>query len=230
MNERLKLVSGEDALVLDPADGRETLGQATDVFRYIDHNFERWNCNIVGPPTKQTAVQVYEMIRNSTFQELFGGFGAALDSLALTQEQIKQFAKHHPDWLQEGGNGTFFLFKVGNEFFVAAAYFFSDGQIGVRLRRLTWAQLRRLRRVDLHTRAHDEIAETWLGGIRGNGSAVCRGTGHRRDHRQRLWAATRGEARQTELPDLLRSQGAGGVRARRGDDPLLLVPHCAQSV
>jgi hypothetical protein len=137
MNERLKLVSGEDALVLDPADGRETLGQATDVFRYIDHNFERWNCNIVGPPTKQTAVQVYEMIRNSTFQELFGGFGAALDSLALTQEQIKQFAKHHPDWLQEGGNGTFFLFKVGNEFFVAAAYFFSDGQIGMRLRRFT---------------------------------------------------------------------------------------------
>jgi hypothetical protein len=33
------------------------------------------------------------MIRNSTFQELFGGFAAALDSLALTQAQIKQFAK-----------------------------------------------------------------------------------------------------------------------------------------
>jgi hypothetical protein len=77
------------------------------------------------------------MIRNSTFQELFGGFGAALDSLALTQAQIKQFAKHHRDWLQEGGNGTFFLFKIGNEFFVAAAYLFSDGQIGMRLRRLT---------------------------------------------------------------------------------------------
>jgi hypothetical protein len=44
-------------------------------------------------PIKETAVQVYEMIRNSTFQELFGGFAAALDSLALTQAQIKQFAK-----------------------------------------------------------------------------------------------------------------------------------------
>ena len=136
MNERLKLISDE-ALVLDSADGQETLCQATDVFRYIDHNFERWNCNVVGPPSKETAVHVYEMIRNSTFQELFGGFGTPLDSLALTQAQIKQFAKHYRVWLQEGGNGTFFLFKVGNESFVAASYFFSDGQLGMRLRRLT---------------------------------------------------------------------------------------------
>jgi hypothetical protein len=77
------------------------------------------------------------MARDGTFQELFGGFGAALDFLGLTQAQIKRFAKHYRDWLQEGGNGTFFLFKVGNEFFVAAAYLFSDGQIGMRLRRLT---------------------------------------------------------------------------------------------
>jgi hypothetical protein len=148
MNERLKLIAGEEALVLDPTDGHETLGQATDVFRYIDHNFGRWNCNVVGPPTKETAVRVFEMIRNSTFQELFGGFGAALDSLALTQGQIKQFAKCHRDWLQEGGNGTFFLFKSGNEFFVAA-YFFSDGQIGMRLRRLT---LERVFRAQKHHR------------------------------------------------------------------------------
>lgn len=37
MNERLKLISGEQALVLDPVDGQETLGQANDVFTYIDH-------------------------------------------------------------------------------------------------------------------------------------------------------------------------------------------------
>jgi hypothetical protein len=51
----------------------------------FDHNFERWHCTIVEAPTKATAVQVYEMIRNSTFQELFGGFGATLDSLTLAQ-------------------------------------------------------------------------------------------------------------------------------------------------
>jgi len=92
---------------------------------------------VAAPPTKETAVQVYEMVRNSSFQELFGGFGVPLDSLALTQAQIKQFAKLYPNRLKKGGNGTFFLFKVGNEFFVAAAYFFSDGRLGVRVRGLT---------------------------------------------------------------------------------------------
>jgi hypothetical protein len=67
---------------------------------------------------------------------LFGGFGAALDSLALTQAQIKQFAKYYCDWLKKGGNGTFFLFRVGDEFFVAAVYFFSDGRLGMRVRGL----------------------------------------------------------------------------------------------
>jgi len=37
------------------------------------------------------AMLVYEMVMDSTSQELFGGFGLALDSLALTQAQIKQF-------------------------------------------------------------------------------------------------------------------------------------------
>jgi len=68
---------------------------------------------------------------------MFGSFGVTLDCLALTQAQIKQFAKRYPDWLKKGGNGTFFLFKSGNEFFVSAVYFFSDGRLGVRVRRLT---------------------------------------------------------------------------------------------
>jgi hypothetical protein len=98
MNDRLRLLSGNEPLMLEPTDGWETLGQATDVFRYIDRNFEGWNSNVVGPQTEETAVQVYELIRNSTFQEMFGGFGMALDCLAFTQAQIKQFAKRYPDW------------------------------------------------------------------------------------------------------------------------------------
>ena len=76
------------------------------------------------------------MVRDSTFEELFDGFGVALDSLAFTQAQIKQFAEYYRDWLKKGGNGTFFLFRVGNEFFVAAVYFFSDGRLGMRVRGL----------------------------------------------------------------------------------------------
>lgn len=137
MNDRLKLISGNDSLVLAPSRGQETLARATDVFRYVDSNFEHWNCDMTEPPTKATPVQVYEMIRDSTFQEMFGGFGVAVDRLVLTQAQIKQFVQRYPDWLKKGGNGTFFLFRAGNEFFVAAVYFFSDGRLGARLRRLT---------------------------------------------------------------------------------------------
>jgi hypothetical protein len=34
--------------MLDRMDGSETLSQATDIFKYIDRNFERWNCDVVG--------------------------------------------------------------------------------------------------------------------------------------------------------------------------------------
>jgi hypothetical protein len=137
MNYCLRLISGSKPLLLNSTDGQETLAGAADLFRYIDSNFEHWNCNMVGPPTQEAAVQVHEIVRDSTFQEMFGSFGVRIDGLALTQAQIKQFAKRYPDWLKKGGNGTFFLFKVGDEFFVAAVYFFVNGRLGARVRRLT---------------------------------------------------------------------------------------------
>ena len=137
MNERLKLISGDEPLVLAPTEGEETLAGGTDVFGYIDSNFQRWCCDVTQLPTKETPVRVYEMVRDSTLEELFGGFGVALDSLTLTQSQINQFARRYPGWLKRGGNGTFFLFKVGNEFFVAAVFLFSDGRLGVRARRVS---------------------------------------------------------------------------------------------
>jgi len=161
MNDRLRLISGSERLALSPTDGQETLARVTAVFSYIDSNFEHWNCNIVGPPTEETPVEIYEMVRDSSFQEMFGGFGVALDRLILTQAQIKQFVKRYPDWLKKDGNGTFFLFKVGNEFFVAAVYFFSDGRLGVRVRRLT------LERVFRRQKGHRLMVKScWAHGIK----------------------------------------------------------------
>jgi hypothetical protein len=137
MDEWLKLISGNQPLALGPTDGQEMLARASDVFRYIDSNFEHWNCDVVGPTTEESLVEVYELTGDGTFQEMFKSFGVRLDRLALTQAQIKQFVKCYPGWLKKGGNGTFFLFKVGEEFFVAAIYLFSDGRLGARLRRLT---------------------------------------------------------------------------------------------
>jgi len=137
LSRQVRELTGKEPLLLGPTDGQETLARATDAFRYIDSNFQRWSCDVPGLPTKETRVQVYEMVRDSTFQEMFGGLGVAFDQLALTQAQIKQFVKRYPDWLKKGGNGTFFLFSAGDEFFVAAVYLFSDGRLGARVRRLT---------------------------------------------------------------------------------------------
>jgi hypothetical protein len=137
ITNRLRRISGSEPLVLGPSEGGETLSNATDMFRYIDHNFVRWNCDMFDPPAQQCAVQVYEMVRDSTLEDLFGEFGVALDSLALTKGQIKLFVKLYPSWLKTGGNGTFFLFSVYTEYFVAAIYYFCDGRLGVRVRRLS---------------------------------------------------------------------------------------------
>ncbi len=137
MNERLKLISGNVSLMIEPSDGRKTLSQATDVFSYIDSNFKHWGCNTPGSPTRETTVQVYEMAQDGTFTELFGDFGMEPGRLTFTQAQIIQFVKRHPHWLKSGGNGTFFLFKPSNEFLVAAVFLFSDCRIGVRARRFS---------------------------------------------------------------------------------------------
>jgi hypothetical protein len=160
MNERLRLISGKEQLVLGPIDGQETLAGATEAFRYVDSNFEHWNCDVPGPPTKQTPVQVYEMVIDSTFEEMFGGFGVALDRLILTQAQVKQFVQRYPGWLKKGGNGTFFLFKVGDEFFVAAMYLFSDGRLGARVRRLT------LERVFRAKKRHRLVLKSFIEALR----------------------------------------------------------------
>jgi hypothetical protein len=137
MNDRLRLISRSEDLVLDQTDGRATLAEATDVFRYIDSNFKNLGCDVPGLPTKETPVRVYELVTDSSFKEMFGGFGIELASLSLTQAQIKQFVVRYPQWLKKGGNGTFFLTQVGGEFFIAAVYMFSDDRLGVRVRRFT---------------------------------------------------------------------------------------------
>ena len=66
MNERVALISGDECLVLGPTSGHETLAPAKEVFRYIDSNFEQWECNLTGPPTEECFVEVYEMAGDST--------------------------------------------------------------------------------------------------------------------------------------------------------------------
>jgi len=132
----LKLISGDNKITIAPTDGKSTIASAQDTFPgYIDPDFVNYGVNVASDPTKETLVQVLEMIKDGTFSQIFGGFGENLDRLCLTQNQIISFVQNHFKWLRTDGYGTFFLFKVKNEFFVARVYR-RDGRLLVGVHRL----------------------------------------------------------------------------------------------
>ena len=138
----LKPISSSEPLTLDPTDGTETIAQATDLFTgYIDSDFRNWGCDVKSEPTKTTQVFVHEMIKDGTFAQIFNGMSDDLNSLCLTQSQIIQFVKKHRKWLRTDGYGTFFLFKVGEEFFVAYVSFYSGGRLEVRVARFSYGRV-----------------------------------------------------------------------------------------
>ncbi len=131
----LKLLTGSETLMLDDLDGKETLATAKEVFLSgIDRDFEKRGINNAGIATKEQAVNVYEMVEDSTFELMFSSLKADFDKLCLTQAQIKNFCKKHPNWLRKDGYATFFLCKVYEQFFVVVVDEDSDG-LGVRVRR-----------------------------------------------------------------------------------------------
>jgi hypothetical protein len=54
----------------------------------------------------------------------------------LEQSQIRRFCLDHVDWLRKDGFGTFFLFKVKGEFFVAYVYW-CEGRLKALVGRLS---------------------------------------------------------------------------------------------
>lgn len=136
IDEILKLISKGESVIIEKCDGTETLAEAREVFKSgIDSDFKNWGLNESGNETEVTAVQVHEITKDSTFAQMFGSLGADLDKLCLTQHQIKSFCKNHSNWLRQGGYGTFFLFKDGENFFVASVNV-RPGGLRVRVRKL----------------------------------------------------------------------------------------------
>lgn len=140
--DRLKLISGAETLTLSPTDGNEIIAEAGDLFKgYLDSDFVNWNTNVKGNPTEAQNVQVHEMTKDGTFKQIYGGLGTDLNALCLSQAQIIQFVKNHRKWLRTDGYGTFFLFKVGDEFFVAYVFVHSDGSLDANVGRFSYGSV-----------------------------------------------------------------------------------------
>lgn len=140
--DRLKLISGAETLTLDPTDGTEVIAEVGSLFNgYLDSDFRNWKTNVKGNPTEAQNVQVHEMTKDGTFEQIYGGLGDNLDVVCLSQAQIIQFVKKHRKWLRTDGYGTFFLFKVGDEFFVAGVSVHSAGSLFARVNRFSYGHV-----------------------------------------------------------------------------------------
>ncbi len=134
-NEFLRLISGEETLVIDECDGSEILADADDVFAWIDSDFRNWGANEKGHAKGNTPVQVCELEKDAKFYQIYGASSVDLDKLCLTQHQIKKFVQKHRSWLRTDGYGTFFLFKSKSHYFVAYVRFRSADELRVGVRR-----------------------------------------------------------------------------------------------
>jgi len=128
VNKILRLISSEEHLTINAVDGKQTIAKAKDVFKsYIDDDFKNWGTDEKSSATEETAVNVYEMISDANFSQMFNSLSTDLDKMCLTQSQIINFCVKHPSWLRQNGNATFFLFKVSGEYFVARVRVGLDG-------------------------------------------------------------------------------------------------------
>jgi len=75
------------------------------------------------------------MTSGGTFVQIFTGITPDLDKIVMTQAQIIRFCEKYHTWLRQEGYGTFFLTKVGGEYFVVDVYV-SDVGLDVDVHRL----------------------------------------------------------------------------------------------
>jgi hypothetical protein len=124
----LKQLSDLDKLVIGTTTGKRTLAKAKNTFcSGIDSDFKNLGTDQAGIAKAETKVSVYELVSHARFAEMFNSLSTDLDKLCLTQDQIIEFCTNQSSWLRQDGYGTFFLFKVKDEFFVCGVYVDDDG-------------------------------------------------------------------------------------------------------
>jgi hypothetical protein len=114
-----------------PALKGDKLIKDSKLFGWIDPDFVSYGANKKGGKTKAQNLNVLEIVQNGTFKDIFN----EPNKMVLTQEQILYFIKNHKDKLRQNCYATFFLFKSGDDFFVADVYVDSYGELGVDVRR-----------------------------------------------------------------------------------------------
>lgn len=135
-NSASRLITIEDKPVIKATDGNRYLAKAEKTFKgKIDTGFKEWNLDQISHPTPDTPTNVYKVMADATFAQIFGSLSNDLNKLCLTQDQIEEFCLSHRQLLNTYGDATLFLFKEKNDFFVASVKIYA-GDLYVYVHRL----------------------------------------------------------------------------------------------
>lgn len=107
--------------VISACDGTQTLAHLPRVISaYVDRDYKKFDLDFSQEETQETRVDVYRVINDATFEQMFGLPSSGLDALCLTQHQIKTFCENSraPLGEPELSASTSFLFKTEDQFFV----------------------------------------------------------------------------------------------------------------
>jgi hypothetical protein len=110
----------------------------SELFGWVDSDFKNYGINDHDFKTQRTTFAVLEMDTDGTFENMFSSISYDLDSMVITPSQILHFVEKHKDMLRTGGWATFFLLKVGRDFFVARVGFDEVGRLRVNVFRFSY--------------------------------------------------------------------------------------------
>lgn len=123
---------------LQAADGKRTIVGTGKMFPgYFHSNYVDWGTDVPGRPSPETKFEVFELVKDGEFVQIFEAFGVSLNRLCWEQDQILDFVENHSYKLSQKSWATFFLFDASNEFFVARVHRHGDGQLGAYVHRLS---------------------------------------------------------------------------------------------
>ena len=127
----LKIVSGAERMVIEALDGQLCIPIAKKIFGgFISDKFGIFGLNNFRPATKETSVEISQVIKKSTTAEVFNSITPELDKLVLTQHQVIRFCEKYPDWYNNENSHILFLTKNSrtdiDEYFVISVSWSCD--------------------------------------------------------------------------------------------------------
>jgi hypothetical protein len=136
-NEYLKLVSGDEKIIISACKGGYVITEDTATFAYIDPDFKKYkDANEPSKPTPSMRVGVYELQKTGTSQEIFDSITKYTEIMELTLEQLVIFCIEHIELLSKNGSTSIVYKNSKNKFFVANVHVDDFGRLWVIVLRL----------------------------------------------------------------------------------------------